>query len=74
MHRLHAKYGESADFIALDVDDLAVRSTRMGLGMRNRSHFVLIDQDGNRLAQWFGPLDEAAMFDQIAERLAETGS
>lgn len=49
----------------MDVDVLASRSTRMSLGMRNRSHYMLIDGEGNRLAQWFGPLTEQSMLEQI---------
>lgn len=73
MHRLHQKFGAQIDFIVIDVDDLAARPTRMSLGMRNRSHYMLIDAEKNRLAQWFGPLDEATMFEQLGTTVATPG-
>lgn len=74
MHRLQQAFGQQADFIEFDVDSLESRSTRMGLGMRNRSHYMLIDKDGNRLAQWFGPLDEAAMVEALSTQLAQVAN
>lgn len=72
MHRLQQTYGERVDFISLDVDKLDVRETRFQLGMRNRSHYVLLDPERNLVAQWFGPLNESEVARQIEQHLAES--
>ncbi len=70
MYRLQKRFAEQIDFINLNVDNPAVKATRLSFGMRNRSHYVLIDADQNIVAQWFGPIEDEAMVADIEEALA----
>ena len=73
MHGLHQKFGKRVDFINLNVDNHDATATRLSLGMRNRSHYVLLDANQNKLRDWFGPLDQQTMEEQIEELLASMG-
>ncbi|MEZ4706440.1 MAG: hypothetical protein R3A44_04500 [Caldilineaceae bacterium] len=70
MNGLHQKFGDRVDFINLNVDNHDATATRLSFGMRNRSHYVLLDAHQNRLAEWFGPLNQPALEEQITELLA----
>lgn len=65
--------GQRSDFIALDVDDLETRPTRMALGLRNRSHYALLDTEQNIISQWFGPLNEASLTTELESHLQALG-
>ena len=73
MHGLHQKFGNRVDFINLNVDNHDATAKRLSLGMRNRSHYVLLDANQNKLRDWFGPLDQQTMEEQIEELLASMG-
>ncbi|MEZ4656351.1 MAG: hypothetical protein R2911_02155 [Caldilineaceae bacterium] len=69
MYGLQQKFGDQIDFINLNVDNHDATPTRLSFGMRNRSHYVLLDAHQNKLREWFGPLNQQAMEEQIAELL-----
>ena len=70
MYRLQEQFGEKVDFISLDMDNPTTKESRFEFGMRNRSHFVLIDAEKNILAQWFGQIEDVAMAADLEAALA----
>lgn len=73
MYRLQNKFGPELDFIRLNVDKAEAKPTRLDFGMRNRSHFILLDANQNKLREWFGPLDEQTMITEIEQELIALG-
>jgi len=61
------------DVINFNVDNQQVTQTRYNFGMRNRSQYVLIDQNQNVIKSWFGTLDEATMMAEIDQLLTTLG-
>ncbi|MEM7345243.1 MAG: hypothetical protein AAF485_13470, partial [Chloroflexota bacterium] len=65
MHRLKEAYGDQIDFFVLDVDDATTEEVRLQYGLRNRSHYVLIDPEGKPIRLWAGHLNEEAVFAEL---------
>ena len=65
--------GEQVDFISLDVDNAETKETLNHLGMRGRSHYMLIDADQNMIRQWRGVLNEESLAAEVAEELSKLG-
>jgi len=61
------------DVINFNVDNQFVTQTRYDYGMRSNTQYVLIDQNRNRVAFWYGPLDEATMIAEIDRLLISLG-
>lgn len=73
MYRLQHRFGKEIDFINLNVDKAEAKPTRLNFGMRNRSHYILLDANQNKLREWFGPLDEQTMIAEIEQELIALG-
>lgn len=61
------------DVITFNVDNQDVTQTRYNFGMRNRSQYVLIDQNQNIIKSWFGHLDETTMTAELDQLLSGLG-
>lgn len=61
------------DVISFNVDNQFVTQTRYDYGMRNRSQYVLIDQNRNIIKSWFGYLDQTAMLAELEQLLISLG-
>lgn len=71
MNGLEEKFSDQVDFFILDVDLPESREYMDQFAMRGRSHYVLIDADGNELGRWAGPLNEAAVTAQMENWLPQ---
>jgi hypothetical protein len=56
VHGLEAKYTNQINFVYLDIDDPANEPFKQALGYRYQPHFFLLDEQGNVLGQWLGPV------------------
>lgn len=56
MHGLEAEYFDMVNFVYLDIDDPASDPFKLALGYRYQPHIFLVDEDGNLLQQWVGPV------------------
>jgi hypothetical protein len=54
VHGLEQQYGQSINFIYLDIDDPRNDDFKRQLGYRVQPHIFLLDGTGNELAQWLG--------------------
>ena len=73
MNGLHEEFGERMDFIRLNVDNSDHDVVRAELGLAQRSHYVLIDQNGEVIRRWAGPLDPDAIAARCNAILEERG-
>ena len=72
MDRLQEQFGDRVEFLRLNVDHKESREKLSSLGIRGRSHYVLMTTDGDFLGQWSGPISgwEEAMVAEIDKALS----
>lgn len=58
VHGLEADYAADVNFVYLDIDDSATNQFKSELAFRYQPHFFLLDENGNVLQQWLGPVGE----------------
>lgn len=58
VHGLEAKYGDDIEFVYLDIDDPATAEAKQRFGFRVQPHFILLDGNGEKVAEWFGRVPE----------------
>ena len=61
VHGLEAKYYNKINFVYLDIDDNANSETIRQLGFRFQPEFYLIDENGNVIQKWVGPVTEVEL-------------
>jgi thioredoxin-related protein len=54
VHGLEAEYYDQVEFSYLDIDDPANDEIKRILGFRAQPHFLLLDENGEIIQQWFG--------------------
>ncbi len=54
MHGLEQQYGQSINFVYLDIDDPRNDDFKRRLGYRVQPHIFLLDGNGAELKQWLG--------------------
>jgi len=54
VHGLEQQYGQSINFIYLDIDDPRNDAFKRQLGYRVQPHMFLLDGTGEELGQWLG--------------------
>jgi len=54
VHGLEAEYFDQVDFTYLDIDDPANDEFKRTLGFRVQPQFLLLDENGEIIQQWFG--------------------
>ncbi|MFN2126385.1 MAG: hypothetical protein ACK2TU_00865 [Anaerolineales bacterium] len=54
MHGLEAEYYDRVEFSFLDIDDPANDEFKQILGFRVQPQFLLLDENGEIIQQWFG--------------------
>jgi hypothetical protein len=54
VHGLEQQYGQSINFIYLDIDDPRNDDFKRQLGYRVQPHMFLLDGTGEELGQWLG--------------------
>ena len=58
MNRLEQQFGDEIEFVLVDWDDKSLNDFRLQYGITGRTQYVLIDEQGNVVNRWFGPLNE----------------
>jgi hypothetical protein len=58
VHGLESRYCTDINFSYLDIEDPANDSFKQALGYRYQPHVFLLDEDGNLLNEWVGPVSE----------------
>ena len=54
VHGLEEEYGQEIEFVYIDIDDPESQKAKYEYGFRVQPHFLLVDTNGEVLAQWFG--------------------
>ena len=54
VHGLEAEYYDQVEFSYLDIDDPANNGIKRILGFRVQPQFLLLDENGEIIQQWFG--------------------
>ena len=54
MHGLEQQYGDTVNFVYLDIDDSRTDDFKRQLGFRVQPHLFLLDADGQVIQQWLG--------------------
>ncbi len=70
MHGLEQQYGQSVNFIYLDIDDPRNDDFKRQLGYRVQPHIFLLDGNGQELEQWLGLVSG----DELEAALQSVGS
>lgn len=65
MSGLQDTFEGQVNFIRLDWDDSSLDGTRRELGITDRTHYVLVNPDGEIVKRWFGILDEGQVESEI---------
>lgn len=65
-------FKDRIDFVYLNIDKPETFQARERFDIVNRSQYVLIDDQGNLIKKWFGPLDEESVKAAIDEFLASS--
>ncbi len=73
MDGLEETFGEQIEFVALDIDLPETEEERHKYGLFKRSTYVLVDENGEMLRLWVGPLDAENMEGQVASMLPDNG-
>ena len=71
MNRLQEQFEDRIDFFHLSVDFVETLDVRQQYNMVRRSQYQLLDPAGETAVNWFGPLYEEQMVEQIEAKLAE---
>ncbi len=54
MHGLEQQYGDTVNFVYLDIDDSRTDDFKRQLGFRVQPHLFLLDAEGQVIQQWLG--------------------
>jgi hypothetical protein len=71
VHGLESQYCNQIDFAYLDVDDPANDSFKEALGYVYQPHIFLLDEQGEILNEWVGPVSEEQFVEAFAAALAD---
>lgn len=71
MNGLKMTFGEQIEFYDLNIDDKRLDPLRRQFGITGRSQYYLLDQNGEIVRSWFGPLPSEGMDGQLAALLDE---
>jgi thiol-disulfide isomerase/thioredoxin len=69
VHGLEADYGDQVNFVYLDIDDSANDDFKQALGYRYQPHILLLDEEGEVLSQWVGPITKEDLESSILSHL-----
>jgi hypothetical protein len=69
VNRLEEQFSDQIDFFVLDVDKPESDPYFDEYAIRSRSTYVLLDENGNELRRWIGPLLGDAVAAEIEEIL-----
>ena len=58
MHGLESDFYPNVNFVYLNIDDPANDSFKSELAYRFQPHIFLLDEEGNIIHQWLGPVGE----------------
>lgn len=56
VHGLESEYSDRMNFIYLDIDDPATTAFKQELGYFVQPNFFLLDERGDVMKQWYGPV------------------
>lgn len=68
---LKRQFGDQIEFLDLDIDDRSLDDFRRQYGISGRTQYVLLDEQGQPVMRWFGPLDEEQLRADLAGFVAE---
>jgi hypothetical protein len=71
VHGLESQYADQMNFVYLDIDDPANDSFKEALGYRYQPHIFVLDEQGNILNQWVGPVSEQDLVEAFEAALAQ---
>lgn len=71
VHGLEDRYADRMNFVYLDIDDPANDSFMETLGFRYQPHIFLLDEEGNILNQWVGPVSEQTLVEAFEAALEQ---
>lgn len=71
MNRLQEQFEDRVDFFHLSVDFVETLDVRQRYNMVRRSQYQLLNPAGETVMNWFGPLYEEEMVEQLEAKLAE---
>jgi hypothetical protein len=54
VHGLEQQYGDTVNFVYLDIDDARTDDFKRQLGYRVQPHLFLLDANGQVIQQWLG--------------------
>jgi thioredoxin-like negative regulator of GroEL len=58
VHGLESEFAGQINFVYLDIDDPANKQFLKELGFQYQPHFLFLDEQGNIIQQWLGPVKE----------------
>jgi hypothetical protein len=70
VHGLEAKYSDRMNFVYLDIDDPNTAGLKTDLNYIGQPQYILIDNHGKLVQQWFGFVPEAefvSAFDRVLQ-------
>lgn len=70
MNRLEQHFGEQVTFVYLNYDDPTAFDRAIVYGLMGRSQYALVDESGDVVRRWIGPLDEAQITAAFVEFLS----
>jgi thiol-disulfide isomerase/thioredoxin len=65
IHQLEDEMSAEVNFLYLDIDDPANNYYKELLGFRNQPHFILLDEEGNQIKDWYGFVDDEEIRNEI---------
>lgn len=71
VHGLEVEFFGEANFIYLNIEDDANDKFKKQLGYRYQPHFFLIDEEGEIIQQWLGPVPEGELRGAIKSAVFE---
>lgn len=71
VHGLENEYGEQIEFVYLNIDDPETAAAKEKYGYRVQPHFFLVDEDGQVVEQWLGPVNRDTFVSAFESVLAE---
>ena len=74
MDGLKEQFGADIDFLVLDIDDPATLPLREQYNMVQRTNYVLVNERGEVVQRWYGPLNEREMSAALSSYLRSRGS
>jgi hypothetical protein len=71
VHGLESQYADRMNFVYLDIDDPANDSFKEALDYWVQPHIFLLDEEGNILNEWLGPVTEQEFVEAFEVALAQ---